>query len=107
MQVARRRDPDLRYQLRKGTDDGTTAAGEPCRTLPFERSDQHTRALTVFLDSQGPGNETRPLRCRSPQPCMIGCNADMIRAICSGVVMLPSKRPKCTCCTPEMMYCQR
>lgn len=32
MQVARRRDPDLRYQLRKGTDDGITAAGEPCRS---------------------------------------------------------------------------
>jgi hypothetical protein len=39
--------------------------------------------------------------------CMIGCSAVVIRSICAGVVMLLSSRLKCTCCTPETMYCQR
>jgi hypothetical protein len=39
--------------------------------------------------------------------CMIGCSAVVIRSICAGVVMLLSSRPKCTCCTPDTMYCQR
>jgi hypothetical protein len=39
--------------------------------------------------------------------CMIGCSAVVIRSICAGVVMLLSSRLKCTCCTPDTMYCQR
>lgn len=44
---------------------------------------------------------------QSNQACMIGASACWMRAICAGVVIEVSSRPKWMCCTPEMMYCQR